>query len=131
MPYKQHGKTFSGDPRHGTRWATEEEKKLATWALVTLENERTQIGLAPAPDPHFMGHKIRVIESLNPEWYREFGNPFWHGKRSYQLKRHRVEKALKRVRDDKIVRRNGYEVTILKFLQEWREEHAAEMGFDG
>lgn len=121
MPHKRHGKLIPGDLRHGTRWATEAEIKLAQWALITLDNERNKITLVPAPAPHFMGHKIRVVESTNPEWYREFGASYWRGPRSYQLKRHRVENALKRVRDKKVVRRNGYEVAILEFLREWRE----------
>lgn len=130
MPYKRNGKLIPGDPRNGTRWATKEEVKLAAWALTTLDNERSIIGTAPAPEPHYQGHKIRVVESSNPEWYREFGLPYWRG-REFNLIRGRVEGALKRVRDKKVVRRNGHEVDVLKFLLKWREEHKEEMEFYG
>lgn len=36
-----------------------------------LKNNKLRVILIPAPDPHFEGHKIRVVESHPPEWYRE------------------------------------------------------------
>jgi len=119
MPYlvgRKTKKLLPGDPYFGTRWATEEEKALAAWALETLELERNRIILVPAPRQSFSGHKIRVQESQNPKWYREFGAAYWRSKRSFQLRRQRVERALRRVCVTGIVRRNGYEVPILKKL---------------
>jgi hypothetical protein len=117
MPYRHGGtKIYPGDPQHGTRWATEEEKEMAGRALYDMETERNVIGLVPAPQPKFSGHKIRVQEQANPEWYRRFRLSYWRSRRSFQLKRWRVVKALKRVYEVGIVRRNGYETRLLKFL---------------
>lgn len=117
MPYKHGGtKIYPGDTQHGTRWATEEEKEMAARALYELETERNVIGFAPAPHQNFVGHKIRVQEQANPGWYRRFGLSYWRSRRSFQLKRWRVVKALKRVHEVGIVRRNGYETRLLKFL---------------
>lgn len=119
MPYVFNGKKIPGDPRHGTRWATEEERALAGRALMEMRNQFNRIVLVPAPAPHFDGHKIRVQESENPSWYRKFATSYWRSARSFQLKRCRVEKALKRVHADGVVRRNGYERLILPVLKEW------------
>ena len=116
MPYVHNGKLLPGDPRHGTRWATEGEKRAAARALCDLETQRNRIELVPAPDPHFAGHKVRIQAEQNPRWYREFGLSYWRSKRSFQLKRCRVERALSRVEETGIVRRNGYEVDLLKLL---------------
>jgi hypothetical protein len=93
--------------------------ELARIARAMLEEERNQIDLVPAPDPHFVGHKIRVVASRNPKWYVEFGSRFWRGERQFDLKRSRVEKALDRVAIKRRVRGNGYE----KELLEWLKEH--------
>jgi hypothetical protein len=121
MPYLIGRKTkrlVPGSPYFGTRWATEGEKVVAARALESLELERNRIVLVPAPRKNFDGHKIRVQETKNPDWYREFGVPYWRSRRSFQLKRVRVERALRRVCVTGIVRRNGYEVLILKKLME-------------
>lgn len=128
MPHtlgKRGKKIYPGDIRHGTRWASEKERALAGWALRTLENERLRVILVPAPRKSFSSHKIRRVESHNPAWYRKFGKDYWRSRRSFQLKRLRVEGALERVRDVGIVRRNGYEVRILEFLQDWMKEEAS------
>ena len=118
MPYRlsRSKRVVPGDPYHGTRWATEEEKKAAGLALYELETNHNRIILVPAPRQNFSGHKVRVQESKNPEWYIQFGLAYWHSKRSFQLKRARVVRALKRVFVVGIVRRNGYEVKLLKAL---------------
>lgn len=119
MPYRLTRGTrrlVPGDPRHGTRWSTKVEREIAERALEDLELHRNSIVLIPAPHPHFTGHKIRVQESQNPKWYREFGSGYWRSKRSFQLKRSRVIKALKRVSVVGIVRRNGLEVKLLEVL---------------
>lgn len=119
MPYRHGGiKVYPGDPAHGTRWATQEEKELAAHALEELETHHNRIVLVPAPSKNFDGHKIRVQESANPSWYRKFGTHFWRGRRVFLLKRRRVEKALRRVAVVGIVRRNGYEVQLLVLLKE-------------
>lgn len=118
MPYRltRGRKLVPGDPRHGTRWSTADEKSVAARALEDLETHRNVIILVPAPDQHFVGQKVRVQESRNPKWYIEFGSPWWKSKRSFQLKRSRVLKALKRVSVVGIVRRNGLEVKLLDVL---------------
>jgi hypothetical protein len=116
MPYVKDGKRIPGDPRHGTRWATDQEKQAAAIALEELETQRNRIELVPAPDERFTGQKIRVQVEANPSWYRKFGQAYWRSRRSYQLKRVRVEQALRRVCVTGIVRRNGYEVRLLEFL---------------
>lgn len=105
-------------PGTQSRRATETEVRSARRALRELENERLQIILVPAPDPHFSGHCIRVIASTNPRWYRGFVAGRWD-RRGCQVKRRRVERALRRVADDAFVRGNGYEVRILKLLDGW------------
>lgn len=118
MPYTKDGKLVPGDPKHGTRWATPAEKRAAGIALHDLETQRNRIELVPAPDERFMGQKIRVQVEANPKWYRRFGSAYWHSKRSFQLKRARVERALLRVIRQGIVRRNGYEAKLLPLLLE-------------
>lgn len=121
MPYNVGRKTkklIPGDPYFGTRWATEEEKGWAGLALEELESHHNRIVLVPAPSKNFDGHKIRVQESKNPDWYIRFGVAYWRSKRSFQLKRRRVEKALRRVAVVGIVRRNGYETKLLPLLKE-------------
>lgn len=120
MPYRltRTQKLVPGDPAFGTRWATEEEIKLAGRGLYDLSQERNSIILVEAPQKNFDGHKIRVQATQNPAWYRRMGEGYWKGKRQFQLKRARVEKALKRVHDVKIVRRNGYEGKLLAILKD-------------
>lgn len=121
MPYligRKTKKLIPGDPYFGTRWATEEEKAAAVRGLKSLETERNRIAYVPAPEQHFAGHKVRVQESRNPSWYREFSASYWRSRRVFQLKRSRVERALRRVAVDGLVRRNGYEAALLRKLME-------------
>ena len=116
-PVKQSNAADGIDHRTDTRYATDEEMALAKRALVELDQEHNRIGLAPAPEPSFDGHKIRVIESRNPKWYSEFGVRYWKTPRQFDLKRDRVIKALERVAKGR-VRGNGYEKDLLKWLKE-------------
>lgn len=115
MPHRVRGKLLAGDPRHGTRWADPVEKEVAAIALLELETHFNRITLVPAPEPRYTSHKIRVQESANPDWYRKFVDGRWNRK-GCQVKRARVEKALRRVAADGIVRRNGYETKLLSEL---------------
>ncbi len=36
-----------------------------------LEGQRLRVVLVVAPEPRHSGHKIRVVESRNPAWYRQ------------------------------------------------------------
>lgn len=120
-PVKQRGVPKGIDSRTWTRMATAKEIALAKRALEELESQFNRIGFAPAPQQNFDGHRIRVIESRNPDWYVEFGKKFWRGPRQFDLKRERVLKALKRVVGGR-VRGNGYERDLLPFLAErWPE----------
>lgn len=118
-PIKQPDAPKGIDRRTWTRVATSREMALAKRALLELESQFNRIGFAPAPSQNFDGHRIRVIESRNPEWYIEFGKKYWRGPRQFGLKRTRVEKALKRVAAGRM-RGNGYERDILKFLSAWK-----------
>ncbi len=115
-PVKQSDAAPGIDHRTDTRYATGEEMELAKRALVELDQEHNKIGLVPAPDPSFDGHKIRVIESRNPKWYSEFGVRYWRNPRQFDLKRGRVIKALERVAKGR-VRGNGYERELLEWLK--------------
>lgn len=98
-----------------TRAATEDERRKAAMALMSLEIERNVIALVPAPDPHFDNHKIRVQVESNPAWYRDFLAGRWD-RRGCQVKRGRIVRALKRVAERGVVRNNGYEKRLLEIL---------------
>lgn len=120
-PVKQPGAPKGIDSRTWTRIATIKETAIAKRALEELEIHFNRIGFVPAPSKNFDGHKIRVVESRNPDWYIEYGQKFWRGPRQFDLKRARVVKALKRVVNGR-VRGNGYERDLLAFLAErWPE----------
>lgn len=118
-PVKQPNAAPGIDHRTATRYATPEEVELARFALMDLDENRNRIILVPAPEPHFEGHKIRAVESRNPDWYIEYGRDFWPGPRRFTLKRCRVIKALERVVKGR-VRGNGYERDILICLKQSR-----------
>lgn len=124
-PVKQPNADPGIDHRTATRYATPQEIEIAQQALLDLERHQNRIVLVPAPDPHFEGHKIRVVESRNPTWYIEFGNQFWKGERRFDLKRCRVVRGLERVVKGR-VRGNGYERQVL----EWLKEHPELIGID-
>lgn len=126
MPHVHNGRTVPGDPRHGTRWATDEEKAVALRALGDLDLEFLRIALVPAPSPSFAKHMIRVVESRNPKWYERFVAGRWD-RRGCQVKRGRVERALRRVAALGIVRRNGYEASLLKLLLDSMSERVYSM----
>ena len=111
-PIKQRHPPKGIDPRTDTRLATPEEKAVAQAMARDLEENVFKCGLAPAPDPHFDGHKIRVLEQPNPKWYQRFVAGRWDSS-GCQVRRSRIEKALRRVIGGR-VRGNGYEVELLK-----------------
>jgi hypothetical protein len=120
-PVKQPDAPNGIDRRTWTRVATPKERALADRALKELWSQFNKIGFVPAPSQNFDGHKIRVVESRNPEWYIEFGKKYWRGPRQFGLKRERVIKALKRVAAGR-VRGNGYERGLLPLLaSHWPE----------
>lgn len=80
-----------------------------------LETERLVVVLTPAPDPRFSGHCVRTVECRNPAWYRRLAAGFWN-REGCQLRRSRVERALRRLIDGWVVRGNGYEGRILREL---------------
>lgn len=43
----------------------------AKFLIDDLTANKLKVVLVPAPEPKFQGRKIRVVESQNPEWYRE------------------------------------------------------------
>lgn len=116
-PVKQPNAPPGIDHRTATRYSTPEEVELAKRALQDLDQEYNKIGLAPAPEPSFDGHKIRVVEQRNPQWYIEFGVRYWKNPRQFDLKRSRVVKALERVVKGR-VRGNGCEKDLLPWLKD-------------
>ncbi len=115
-PIKQSHAEPGIDHRTYTRYSTIEEKELAAQALVDLEQQQNRIILVPAPEPHFEGHKIRVVERRNPQWYIDFGLSYWKSDREFTLKRSRVVQALQRVVKGR-VRGNGHERELLEWLK--------------
>ncbi len=112
------------DPTTRCRYATKEEIAFAKYALRTLENERLVVSLAPAPDPHFDGHMIRVVDCRNPAWYRQFQarSRFW-------VKRPRIIRALQRVVNSGRVRGNGYERELLALFKELHDARRKSKAF--
>lgn len=47
------------------------EKMAAGLMLRQLQREGLGVVLLPAPDKRHSGHMIRVVETQNPDWYRE------------------------------------------------------------
>ena len=115
-PILQHDAPPGIDRRTRTRLADPVDQDLAARALEQLETQHNRIALVPAPDPAFDGHKIRVQESRNPKWYREFVRGRWD-RRGCQVRRSRVERALIRVVRGRI-RWNGFERVLLPLLKE-------------
>ena len=129
-----------GCPRCGRRRQppcdvpTADELRLAVAGLEQLQRQRRHIALLPAPDPRFVGHKIRVTESRTPDWYqvlwrrRNHNVPKrWSSKRrgnqgAYHSIRGYVTKALKQVVAGCIRTHNcAMDREILEVLQEWDE----------
>jgi len=121
VPHKVGGRLLAGDPRHKTRWADPVERELAGRALMGLADNQNRITLVPAPQQNHGSQKIRVQESENPKWYRRFVSGRWNRK-GCQVRRSRVEKALRRVAEIGIVRSNGYEAQLLSLLADCESE---------
>ena len=51
-----------------------------------LKDNRLKVVLIPAPESRHYGHKIRVVESRNMEWYREMYVKYRHFRRDRSLK---------------------------------------------
>lgn len=119
-PVKQPHAEPGIDHRTATRYSTEEERGIARRALQDLQTSRNRIVLVPAPEPHFDGHKVRVVENRNPRWYIEFIGSYWRGPRQLNVKRSRIEKALRRIVSGR-VRGNGYEERLVGWLKERQE----------
>ncbi|MBI4152516.1 hypothetical protein HY495_02290 [Candidatus Woesearchaeota archaeon] len=51
-----------------------------------LDDNRLRVTLKPADEEHYTGHKIRVVESTNPQWYRELYLARMHLKRQRSLR---------------------------------------------
>jgi hypothetical protein len=126
VPHKVRGKLLAGDPRHKTRWADPVEKELAGRAILDLQMNFNRITLVPAPHQNHGAHKIRVQETENPKWYRKFVDGRWN-RDGCQVRRSRVERALRRVAVIGVVRSNGYEAKLLRLLAEFSEDLARAM----
>src|SRR3989338_2853043 len=58
-----------------------------------LDENRLRVTLKPADEERYTGHQIRVVESTNPQWYRELYLARTH------LKRQRSLRSLGRIGD--------------------------------
>ncbi|MBT4651061.1 hypothetical protein HOC13_00910 [Candidatus Woesearchaeota archaeon] len=75
-------------------WSEETQKpfrKQAEQLLSDLTHNQLRVILIPAPRPQFSGHKVRAVESVNPEWYQELYAFHKH------FRRDRSERALERI----------------------------------
>jgi hypothetical protein len=81
-----------------------------------LEHVHREVVLAPAPDPRFPGHCIRVVQQANPEWYQTLAANWPAKKRRCQRQRHHdtdirrplVLAALRRIAAGRITGRYGH-----------------------
>lgn len=69
-------------PSHIRKYFLQEAKYL----FEDLEENQLKVVLVPAPNPCFSGHKIRHIESKNPEWYRDLYKHHPNFKRTRSLR---------------------------------------------
>ena len=53
------------------RWPPMRLLTVFRWMADDLERNDLVVSLVPAPEPNHVGHCIRVVESRNPEWYRQ------------------------------------------------------------
>lgn len=60
-----------------------------------LKCNKTRVVLIPAPEPRFDGHKIRMVENYNPDWYSNLYYAYQHFRRDRSLR------SLDRIRDGK------------------------------
>ena len=63
----------------------------ALYLFSDLQHRLLRVILVSAPQPRFEGHKIRVVEETNPEWYSTLYNSHRH------TKRQRCVRALDRI----------------------------------
>lgn len=66
--------------------------------LHSLREGRLDVGLATAPDPRHSGHRIRVVNGQNPEWYQELCS-------QYTVHRRNTRKRLGKKHHDTRIRR--------------------------
>lgn len=52
---------------------SQDVRMQADWMIQEMIENKLVVILVDAPEPMFTGHKIRVAESKNPEWYRNQG----------------------------------------------------------
>ena len=58
----------------------------ANFLINDLQEHKLKIVLAEAPEPKFEGHKIRVVESRNPEWYSKLYHSYDYFRRDRSLR---------------------------------------------
>ncbi len=63
----------------------------AKFLINDLQEHKLKVVLVEAPEPKFDGHKIRIVESRNPEWYSKL----YHSYSSFR--RDRSLRALERI----------------------------------
>lgn len=101
--------------------------------LVELNSTRLEVLLVPAEDQRHCGHKVRVVESNNPWWYREICSRYPSRSKSHsrcpwkhtRVKRRRILEALEKMSAD-ICSKSSFVDDILEVAEEelcrWEEE---------
>ena len=77
-----------------------------------LKQNKLSVVLVPAPYERFEGHKIRVVNSRNPEWYSEMHGQYSHFRRDRSLR------ALNRLRS---AEDNPFQINPWKYDMRYRE----------
>ena len=96
-------------PREIRKYFIEEAKFLHN----DLKQNKLSVSLIDAPYPRFEGHKIRVVNSRNPEWYSSMYQSYFHFRRDRSLR------ALDRLRKSED---NPFKINPWKYDMRFREE---------
>lgn len=85
-----------------------ENKQDALQAMLyELQNQKLEIVLVDAPKPKHIGHKIRIVQTENPEWYRYYYANFPNVRRDRTLIR--LEKMI----DQKIDKSSDHDSALI------------------
>lgn len=69
------------------------------------------VSLAPAPDPQFQGHMIRIVNNSNPKWYKEIFAEL-------DVKRDRIISSLKRVASSHPSNKSSYDYMFIEMIKD-------------
>lgn len=105
----------------------------AAWCMLhDMDVERHAVVLAPAPEQRHATHRIRVVTTTGPGWYRDLLASHPVPSRAHRrhptssIKRDRVIAGLRRVQAGQRLRR-ATESWLLPAMREWREQDDIEV----